>query len=330
MTNSPEQAPAGWYDDPSLPGRMRYFDGVGWTNHFHEPGRLPDVGNWVNTTVSVFGRYWKGAAAIALIVTLVGNVFIWVSLRAIVKDIAVVDEEFVNFGPEIVVAGIGVVLIAAIWQGFGWLALNRYMQRAHFHADPTVGEAFSHGLRRLPKYLGAVALILGALMLGMIVFTVLFIAAPLIGVLAFLAAIVLGVWLMVKLTFLSAAIAAAPADAPALRTSADVSTGRFWGVLGRVVVMVIVVSIGANVISSVVRAVGGFGPVIDVEFVSDLIEVEDDELQVRNFRFEQVFGSSASLAAEIALSSIVQAITAMITTSAFMRLYLDSGAPSEI
>ncbi len=44
---------------------MRYFDGRAWTNDFHEPGRLPDIGRWLSATFSVFGRYWQQAAALA-------------------------------------------------------------------------------------------------------------------------------------------------------------------------------------------------------------------------------------------------------------------------
>ena len=30
--------PEGWYDDPSLEGRNRYWDGEGWTSHVATPG----------------------------------------------------------------------------------------------------------------------------------------------------------------------------------------------------------------------------------------------------------------------------------------------------
>ena len=65
MTNGSGGAPAGWYSDPYQPSRLRYFDGEVWTNHFHEPGKLPDLGNWFSTTFGVFRQHWKGAAIIA-------------------------------------------------------------------------------------------------------------------------------------------------------------------------------------------------------------------------------------------------------------------------
>jgi uncharacterized RDD family membrane protein YckC len=38
------QIPAGWYPDPApqtLPGRLRYWDGSGWTEHTHDPQPAP-------------------------------------------------------------------------------------------------------------------------------------------------------------------------------------------------------------------------------------------------------------------------------------------------
>lgn len=33
----PTTPPAGWYDDPSQQGRMRWWDGVAWSDHTHTP-----------------------------------------------------------------------------------------------------------------------------------------------------------------------------------------------------------------------------------------------------------------------------------------------------
>ena len=43
MSDTNAAAPAGWYPDPSAPGRQRYWDGAQWTEHFFIPPIL-DLG----------------------------------------------------------------------------------------------------------------------------------------------------------------------------------------------------------------------------------------------------------------------------------------------
>jgi hypothetical protein len=327
VTDGSEQAPAGWYNDPHAPERMRYFDGEMWTNHFHEPGKLPDVGSWLNTTFSVFGQYWRGAAALALITSLVGNLGIWVAIRSIVDNVAVVDEEFVNFGAGNAVALAVVVIFAFAWQGFGWLAMSRFMQRAHFQAEPTVAEALGHALRRLPKYLGVTLTLALAGVLLAIVVTFITVLVPVLGFVVIVGLVVTAVWVLVKLAFFVTAIAVVPAGTPVLRASADVSVGRFWPVLGRLLLITISLFVASQIITV---GLGEFSQVVDAEALSDVVEVRDDTVFVSDFRIADLLPSTGQLAFVLIINSIVQAAGGLISTSAIMRLYLDSGAPSEI
>ena len=133
---------------------MRYFDGQAWTNHFHNPDQAPDVGNWINTTFSVFANHWPGAVALGFGTALIGNLVAWFAFREILGDLVFADEDIVNFSTTKAVVLVLVGIFGLLWQGFGWIALNRYMQRAHFGANPTVGEAVAHAVRRLPRFLG--------------------------------------------------------------------------------------------------------------------------------------------------------------------------------
>lgn len=306
---------------------MRYFDGQMWTNHFHNPDKSPDVGSWINSTFSVFAKHWPGAAVIAFASTLIGNLVAWFAFRSIFDDLVLRDEEILNFsgGKAAMLTLVGLFGIA--WQGLGWLALNRYMQRAHFQAQPTVGEAVSHAVKRLPRYLGIVLVLALAFVLLVAIIIVATIASPILGVFLILMAVVGAVWAFVKLSFLTAAVAASPAGTGALRASADVSSGRFWGIAGRVIVFTIALGFAGNIISALL---GEFGSAVDADALTGIFQVDGDELIVDDFRFSNLFPSTGKLLLVMVITSVIRAASTMISTSAFMRLYLDVGAPSEI
>jgi len=308
---------------------MRYFDGEMWTNQFHSPGQLPDVGSWLNNTFSGLASHWQGAVAIALATTLVSNLVVLYALRSVIGDLGWVNDELTGWSANTAVGVGAIALFSLAWQGFGWIAINRYMQRAHHQAGPSVAEACIHALKRLPKYVAIVVGLLIAGLLAIALVAVVSLVLPFLGLLVVVALLIGSVWLFVKLTFLSAALAAGPSDVSPIRASASVSTGRFWGVFGRIVLFTLVVGIAGTIIGTSVTAVAGVGPTLDTEPFFDSISTTDDGFEVDNIAFGQFFDSGNLLGA-IVVSSLVQAATTLVTSSAFMRLYLDSGAPSEL
>ncbi len=306
---------------------MRYFDGEMWTNHFHHPGRLPDIGKWLSSTFTVFGRYWQGAAALTLGTSLVGGLGVWLALRVLIADVAIVDERLINVGAGTVFGGVAVVLFAVVWQGFGWLAMSRFMQRAHFQAAPTVADSLQHALRRLSRYLAIVFSLALAALLVMLIVALLTVAVPALGVIALLALLVGGVWVMVKLAFLFVAIAVAPPGTPMLQASADVSSGRFWGVLGRLALLTIGLAVAGQIIAV---GLGDFGQFIDPDELAEVVRVRGETVIIRDFTVEALLPSTGKLIVALIINSIVQGASAIISTSALTRLYLDSGAPSEL
>jgi len=67
------QIPAGWYPDPApapqgAPPVQRYWDGSGWTEHVHAPGREPTYGPAVATTPDGerLAGWWARAGAYVL------------------------------------------------------------------------------------------------------------------------------------------------------------------------------------------------------------------------------------------------------------------------
>ena len=306
---------------------MRYFDGEMWTNHFHEPGKLPEIGNWLSTTVSSIGQYWQGAVALTLFTTLIANVAIWVALRAILSDVAVVDEQLVNFDSGLAVAAGLVLVFAFLWQGIGWVATSRFMHRAHFHAEPTVSDALLHAARRLPRYLGAMLLLVAGFLVVFVVVAILSAVAAVLGALAVLGLLIVMVWALVKLAFVVVAVAVAPPGVSPFRVSAAVSANRFWPVLGRLLMVVAGIWIASAIITTVL---GQYGQVLDAEQMTNIFRVEGETFVVSDFRIADLLPSTGQLAFALIINSIIQGAGSLVTASAFVRLYLDSGAPSEL
>ena len=326
MTDGSEQAPAGWYNDPHSPEQMRYFDGEMWTDHFHQPGKLPDVGSWLSSTFAVFANYWQGAAVLGFIAHLVGSLVVWGGLWFAVRDVAIVNEDLVNFSLATGLLVAVFVLLAILFQGFGWLAMSRYLHRAHFQESATVTEAFTHALRRLPRYLG----IMITLVLGMVVMVALLIglsaAVPALGILLILVAIPVGIWVAIKLAFVINAVAIAPVDVSAVRASAEVSAGRFWPVFGRLFLFTLLSFIVVQIANA---TLGQFGQIIDADALALNVQMRNDSVFVRDFELSDLLPSTGQFMIALVFSSVIQAASGLVTTSAFVRLYLDSGAPSE-
>lgn len=322
MSTDGDQAAAGWYDDPHEPGRLRYFDGEVWTNHFHTDGELPDVGSWFGTTFSVFGRHWMGAALIALATSLIGGAVMWFGARALLDEVAVIDQEIVNLSSS---NGLGLGLLGlftVIWQGFGWTALNRYLHRAHFDANPTIGEALLRAARRLPIFLAiAIGLLIALFTFGAVA-GLLFAAAPGIGILFAVFFLVALVFLWVKLVFTPAALAASPNPGQAVQTSFSVSKGRFLSVFGRLLLITVALWLFGLVVSSIL---GQYGSTMDQASVLDA-----ETFEILDFAVRDLFPETSVFVGALIGTSIISAVVRLITTSAFMRLYLDSGAPSDL
>lgn len=306
---------------------MRYFDGEMWTDHYHHPGRLPDIGAWLNATFGVFGRYWRGASALAFGTSLVGALVTWLAIRGLLDDVAIVDEQIVGAGAGTVFGLFVLVLVVVLWQGFGWLAMSRYMHKAHFQDHATVTDALVHASRRLPRYMGvilALALVVLAAMLATALLTAI---SPVLGILAIIGLAVGAVWAFVKLAFLFVAIAAAPPQTSVLRASASVSENRFWGVFGRLLLVFVGLAIAGQIIAV---GLGEYGQMVDAEQLSNLVQVDGEVVTVSNVRFVDLLPSPGLFIIVLVVNSAVQAATGLVTTSALMRLYLDAGAPASL
>ena len=331
MTDGGQAAP-GWYPDPYQPARLRYWDGEVWTEHYHEgDGKLPSVGDWLSSTFSAIGAYGIPALILAVGASFVLNLITFGGLYWATADARVIDEEFVGDLSDIATRGGLVVLVVIVTQGFVWLAINRFMQRAHLQAEPSIAEALTRAIARFPRLIGVSLLLFVAAIVLIVVAVLILVVATEVGAglvaLLILLMVPVGVFLSVKLSFISAAVVASPTSENAIRASAQVSKGRFWPVLGRVLLL----SIGVAIVSGMITgATGGLGQPIDQDALADIVVGSGNEISIRDFAFRDVLPSAGSFLVYMVVSSIVNGLTGLITTSGFMRLYLDSGAPAEL
>lgn len=321
-------APEGWYPDPHGSDNLRYFDGTTWTDHFHRPGELPDVGNWLSASLGILKTHGLQAFGLAAGLGAVGSLGVWAAMRIAAGDISITpDGDVLNASASSLAIGAVLLIVTVLWGAVSELVLNRYMQRAHLRAESSIGEAFTRALGRLPRLIGFVVAYFLAILVAFFVLTAVAVAAGSValGVFFGIFFLIVLVWASVKVAFFVAALAAAPAGTSALKASADVSKGRWWGTFGRLLLLWVLIFI----ISLILEAItGGVGSRFDEQAIVDRLQLDSDGNLTETLRFADLLPDSQLLVFLI-ISTIAGAITTVLATSANMRLYLDAGGPSE-
>ncbi len=245
---------------------------------YGNPIQVNDIGEWLRSSVKVA---WRKLGA-CFVLTLLGLLPLLVAVALVVLalyDLDIVNDQVRGFGGSDValLAAAGLVgLGSLIWFGVITIAQYRVLYDAHRERFISVGDALAVGRRNVGRLIVAYLIIYG---IGLVAVIVLFAAAAALLVatgapsgaeetfqravpLYDLLNIVtwpLSLWLSVKLAFIPAAAGVAPRDNGLLRTSMRASDGRFWAVLGRILVLslvVVAVFIPLGVLIAILIAVG--------------------------------------------------------------------------
>ena len=276
--------PADWYTDPEDESQYRYWDGSAWTEHRaprHSqpdgetesvPGQLRRPGRLIAETLSMTRRRWRSCVAagliylaaqvaMAVLLLIAGNDILMGELGEIWDRVSdpnfdpeapeqtayfeslEVDLSLVNFVP--IVLGIGAVWVASnvLQAAVTRVALNDLRGRTLTGSD-----ALRQALGRVPRLMGLDLQVTAIFLIAVIALIVGGVLTPVLLIPLIPAFIVGAVYFTVVMSLAFAYASVGPAT-PSLPYGARLVRGRFWGTLGRmllvfVVLMAITLAVG--------------------------------------------------------------------------------------
>jgi hypothetical protein len=247
-------------------------------------------------------------------------------------DLDIVDDQVLGFGgsdPALLVAAGLVAIAGLLWLGVIHIAFHRILYEAHHDRSISIGQALAVGRRNLWRLVGAYLLIYLAALAVFTMFAAFGVAleaatggfsdtesleriVPALNLLQ-LVTLPLSFWLIVKLAFIPVAAAVAPRDDGLIRLSTRLGNGRFWPVLGRILLralVTVVVMIPVQIVFVIL--VAGLG------------------------LFVPSAGNDISVGALLGLLALTWLVMALVVyvaqifqTSGITRLYADLGGPVE-
>jgi len=260
---SDNKAEAGWYPDPHNASQQRYYDGEQWTDHYApaagaapaESWDSPLAGTSTGTTVgfsdigTLMGAAW--AALTKRIGSLIGLTVITAVIGGILVAIAAAVIVGANSGGvAILVALVVALLFIAIYAAYQ-LIIARIFLAEHKGTSLSISDAWDQTKSQVLPFVGTLIVVAIVGLIGFIIAVAILGAIHPVLLILVLPAIVF-IW--VKLAFLPTA-AAAREDASIFEGSTNVSSGRFWPVLLRLIALAAVAIIWSLIMQFVTAAV---------------------------------------------------------------------------
>ena len=267
--------PADWYTDPEDESQYRYWDGSTWTEHraprHADPDDVPGIardgmrgpGELLGNTFSIARRQWRGCALAALIsvaVQVVMVVLLFITADAVVMGELggilerVFDPERVDtpeteayfrslnfdWSPINFLPAALALLIVWVASNIAKAAVTRLALSDLTGRAPSVSDAFKQALPRVPRLMGLDIQVFLILVAAMIVVVAAAWIEPLLLILV-IPALVAGVVYAIPVLPMAYVVAAVGPANPSLRYAVRLVRRRFWGSLGRMLLVMVVI-----------------------------------------------------------------------------------------
>ncbi len=219
----------------------------------HQGQDINNIGDWLSRTFKITLQQ-IGPIAIFIAFQIAFFVVAYLLFHIALTDVAVLrsgESIGVNSGLLILagVAGAAGVLASMV----SLLATHHNLYGAHVGQAPTIGQSFGAGFGRLLRFIGiSLVLYIGIYAVIAVVAGVVFGVGLAVGddsagvivllvIVLYLVMLIFFLWLAVKLAFITVATVVVPRGTSAIRSAWTVSTGRFWPIFGRILLLGIIV-----------------------------------------------------------------------------------------
>lgn len=335
----PSGPPAGWYTDPYDPTRQRYWDGRAWdlstTPTYATPfgsgatDEFPDIGEWLDRGFRAAYRRWRAVLVLTVLTAPITSICTNVAIDRAADGVIISDDRIDGWTNDRLPLVIVLSTIAVVLSIVGGLAMYRLLLDTIDEdgaAPATFGDeartalrSFGHGLAATPRAIGWSLLVVVALAAVIVSFALLAVGGGALVLLVVFALIPVVIFLAIRWAFVVVAIVDGPGN-PFPRSS-EVSRGRWWPTLGRLLLLGIIlwlISLAIQILATVLGGDGlsGLGSGPTFEFDSDgTFEpiVLDDELSITTWG--TIVGVLTSILGSVLVTSVGAATTAVLYRS---------------
>ncbi len=273
--------PPGWYDDPTDPTQERWWNGTTWSEQTrrksgdviaHQPGELRSIGEFVNHTASLLRARWDDFLLMAVIAGVVIGMAGVVLLRPILQDVDIVNDEFVGWQASHAYQLAAFAVMAGVASLVPVLACFRLAWGAATNVGEGWATAIQYAIVSSLRFLGWI--IVGALPFVASVVTFAAFARAGIGILG-LALFVGLVWWSLVVSFIPVTFVSQPRGTNPIGAAFAIVKGRWWRILGRMML----ISFFAGLVFQVISVI--LSQVLGINFLGlELVETGNGQFEI--------------------------------------------------